>query len=108
MASGDCCFGCGLTFCTSSEEFQQHGVAFTVEFVNRAVGRPLLHAVDDRLLGLRTEFGDCAEIFPPRGYWSGEVFHEVVNSAGTTGEVKQKIWTHHSPTQSRSPTHGRV
>jgi len=35
-----------------AEQFQQHGVAFTVEFVDRAVGCLFLHAVDDRLLNL--------------------------------------------------------
>src|SRR4029077_6608199 len=34
--------------------------------------------------------------------------HEVVNSSGATGEMEQEIRTHHSPTQARSPAHGRV
>src|ERR1700690_431461 len=108
VASGDGCFGRLFTLCAGSKQFQQHGVAFTVEFVNRAVGCLFLHAVDDRLLNLGTEFGDRPKVFPPCGYWPGEVLHEVVNSAGTTAQMEQEIWTHHSPTQSRSPTHGSV
>jgi len=32
----------------------------------------------------------------------------IVNSARTAAQMEQEIWTHHSPTQSRSPAHGRV
>jgi hypothetical protein len=46
--------------------------------------------------------------FPPFGYRPGEVLHEVMNSALTTGEVEQEIWTDHSPTQTRSPAPGGV
>src|SRR6266576_3101748 len=102
MASGDSCLRRLFALCAGCEEFQQHGVAFTVEFVNRAVGCLFLHAVDDRLLSLGTEFGNCPEVFPPRGYRPGEVLHEMVNSARTTSEMEQKIWPHHSPTESGS------
>src|SRR5882724_6044802 len=101
MASGDRCLRRLrrlFTLSAGSKQFQQHGVAFTVEFFDGAVGCLFLHAVDDRLLNLGTEFGDCTEVFPPRGYWPGEVLHEVVNSARTAGEVEEEIWTHHSPT----------
>src|SRR5882724_3515834 len=108
VASGDCCLRRLFTLCAGSKQFQQHGVAFMLEFFNRAVGCFFLHAVDDRLLSLGTEFGDRPEVFPPRGYRPGEVLHEVMNSARTTGEMEQKIWTHHSPTESWSPAHGRV
>src|SRR5689334_18024033 len=108
MASGDGCFGRLFTFCAGSEQFQKHGVAFTVEFVNRAIGCLFLHSVDDRLLYLRTEFGDRSEVFPPRRDGPGEVLHEVVNSARATAEMKEEIRTHYSPTQSGSPANGRV
>src|SRR5882672_2958567 len=108
VASSDCCLRRLFTLCAGSKQFQQHGVAFTIEFVNGPVGCLFLHAVDDCLLSLRTEFGDRAEIFPPRGYGPGEVLHEMVNSARTTGEMEQKIWPHHSPTEPRSPAHGRI
>src|SRR5882724_10082406 len=108
MSSGDCSFGRLFTLCAGSKQFQQHGVALTVEFVDRAIACLFLHAVNDRLLNLGTEFGDRLEVFPPRGYRPGEVIHEMVNSARTTSEVEQEIRTHHSPAQSGSPAYGSV
>src|ERR1700749_2816178 len=108
MHSGGSCLRRLFTFRAGSKQFEQHGVSLMLEFLDRAVGGLFLHAVDDRLLHLRTEFGNRSEVFPPRGYGTGEMLHEVVNSTRSTGEMEEEIRTHYSPTQSRAPAHGSV
>src|SRR6185436_2398175 len=61
------------------------------------------HAVDDRLLDLRTEFRELAEVFPPRGERTGQVLHEMPDSPLTASEVEQEIGSHDAPTQPWSP-----
>src|ERR1700751_1911509 len=90
------------------KQFPQHRVAFPFEFCDRTAICLLGDTFDDGLLHLWTELRDRPEVFPPRGQRPGELVHEMLNSAWTTAQMEQEIWTHQAPTQSRSPTHGRV
>src|SRR5271155_4259406 len=85
-------------FGAGREQFQQHTVALPFEFGDRAAIRFLQYAVDNGLLYLGTEFSDRAEIFPPCRQRSRELFHKMLNSAWTTAQMEQEIWTHQAPT----------
>src|SRR5271168_1617296 len=78
------------------------------EFLDRAAIGLLGHTFDDDFLHLWAELRDCPEVFPPRGHWPGELLHEMLDSAWTTAQVEQQIWTHQAPTQPRPPAHGHV
>jgi len=88
-----------FTLSAGSKQFQQHGVAFTVEFFNGAVGYLFLHAVDNRLLNLGTE-----SVIVPRSFttWllAGEVLHESGEFAPDRRRGGRGDLTHHSQ---RSP-----
>jgi len=73
---------------THIEQFEQHRIAFAFEFFDRAAARFLQYTINDRFLDLRTELGDCSEIFPLGGKWAGELFHEMLNPALTALAVK--------------------
>ena len=79
--------------------------AASFQFFDRAAIGLFQDAIHDRLLHLGTEVRDLAEIFPPSRYRAGEVLHEVPNAGLTACEVKQQVWSHHSPAQPRSPAH---
>src|SRR5216684_5891548 len=106
--SGGCCLRRLFTLCSGSEKFQQHAVAFTFEFLDRAAIGLLGRTFDDGLLHLGAELRDRPKIFPPCGQWPGELLHEMLNSAWTATKMEQEIWTHQAPTQSRSPAHSNI
>src|SRR5216684_9254753 len=106
--SGGSCLRRLFTLCSGSEKFQQHAVALTFELLDRAAIGLLGHTFDDGLLHLGAELRDRPKIFPPCGQWPGELFHEMLNSAWTAAEMEQEIWTHQTPTQSRSPAHCNI
>jgi len=57
-----------FTLCARSKQFQQHGVALTVEFVDEQLAASFSRRPMIAWLTWGLEFGDRAEIFPPRGY----------------------------------------
>jgi len=94
VASGDCCVRCLFALCAGCEQFPANMASRSrLSSSTERLAASFLHAVDDRLLNLGTEFGDRPKVFPPRGYRPGEMLHKVVNSARTTSEMEQKIWT---------------
>src|SRR5580692_7699065 len=104
-----CASVCGFfIFRTGRKQFQQHTVTLPFELCDRAAVGLLGHTFDDGLLHFGTELRYRAEIFPPGGQWPCELLHEMLDSAWTTAQMEQQIWTHQAPTQSRSPAHGRV
>src|ERR1700746_73728 len=107
-AAGESCLRLLFTLCSGSKQFQQHAVAFTFEFLDRAAIGLLGRTFDDGLLNLWAELRDRPKIFPPCGQWPGELLHEMLNSAWTAAEMEQKIWTHQAPAQSGSPAHCNI
>src|SRR5258708_1300499 len=76
-AAGESCLRLLFTLCSGREKFQQHAVALTFEFLDRAAIGLLGHTFDDGLLHLGAELSDCPEVFPPRGHWPREMLHEM-------------------------------
>src|SRR6266481_1625154 len=107
-AAGESCLHLIFVLCSSSKQFQQHAVALTFEFLDRAAVGLLGHTFDDGLLHGGAELRNRPKIFPPCGQWPGELLNEMLNSAWTAPEMEQEIWTHQAPTQSRSPAHCNI
>src|SRR5260221_4342204 len=71
-----------------------------------ALYREVVHLIEQGVLDVADS--DAAGCWGPGLRWGVMGPNLLFHLARTTGEMEQKIWTHHPPTESRSPAHGRV